>query len=383
VAGVDYNLLRSWLGLPPGPWPPDHYAILGFPPGGGEASAVEPRVMERMELLRRHQLIHPELVTEGMNRLAQALITLTDPVGKAAYDTELGVPTSAPPEVPRPPAPPQPVPKRAEAAAGRPGPLVVAEPVFDDDVFADDNIPGAGADASDMTQVIIVPGRGGMPLPYEVVEDEGPVRPLSLDQEEEPAEEVGPGEAGPEVVDAVAFEPPAWARGPVSPPVPGRRWIYTRLALLRRAQRAWERLRPVLGDPQDPLDRPGRVLILLEAVAEVRPLLPPISGVVGGVGEPGGVVAAVISQPLILDTLRRLLPDQRQALAIDWRRGQAELQKEYTRLRELIREGRARPAGARGGSVLLRWLMKTPEIMLAALAVLAIVIALFRGALVR
>ena len=32
---------------------------------------------DRMERLRGYQLLHPELVTEGMNRLAQALICLT------------------------------------------------------------------------------------------------------------------------------------------------------------------------------------------------------------------------------------------------------------------------------------------------------------------
>jgi len=162
-------------------------------------------------------------------------------------------------------------------------------------------------------------------------------------------------------------------------PPAGRRWIYARLALLRRAIRAWDRLRPVLGDPQDPVDRPGRVLVLLEGIWAVRPLLPQLRGVVGGVGEPGGVVGVIVGHPLVLDTFRRLLPDQRQTLAIDWRRGQEELQREYARLRRLTGAGRERPVGARGGWALWRRVKETPEVLLVALLVAATLIAVIRS----
>lgn len=364
---MDYTLLRSWLGLPPGPWPPDHYTLLGLPPGVGDPAAVESRVMERMDLLRRNQLLHPELVTEGMNRLAQALITLTDPVGKAAYDAEIGIPVAAPPK----PAIPPPVEQLPPPTAGPSGSVVIASPVFDDDVFSDDPLPVEPPDRGDVTQVIVLPGAAGPALPYAVIggTEPPPAPPLSLDQEPiRPAPE-------PEVIEAEVLP-----RAPVSGTVPpaGRRWIYARLALLRRAIRAWDRLRPVLGDPQDPVDRPGRVLLLLEGVWAVRPLLPQLRGVVGGVGEPGGVVAVIVGHPLVLDTFRRLLPDQRQTLAIDWRRGQEELQREHARLRRLARAGRERPVGARGGPALWRRLKETPEVVLAALAAAAMLIALFR-----
>ena len=42
-----------------------------------------------MEKVRRYQLNHPELATEVMNRLAQALVCLTDPAAKQAYDAAL------------------------------------------------------------------------------------------------------------------------------------------------------------------------------------------------------------------------------------------------------------------------------------------------------
>src|SRR5207249_1507061 len=139
--------------------------------------------------------------------------------------------------------------------------------------------------------------------------------------------------------------------------------------------RAWERLRPVLADPREPFDRPARVLLLLEAAHEVRPLLPQLRGLVGGAGGPGGTVAAVVSRPLLLDALRSLLPDQRQAVAIDWRRGQVELQREYRRLRALSRAGRDPRTGPTVARVLARWVAATPEVILVVLAAAAVFVA--------
>jgi len=376
---TDHDLLRSWLGLPPGPWPPDHYALLGLRPGEADPAAVEPRVLDRMDTLRRHQLLHPELVTEGMNRLAQALICLSAPAAKAAYDAELGLPRARPAAAtapPRPPALPQPTPADGPVAP------------FDDDVFSDDATAEPPSDATQVIEVRFEPGLlppGAPPpspdlppvppgalvvaLPFEVVEEEPPAAPL-------------PYEVVPD-----AEPPPRVERGPPLPLPPptdrrdraARRWVYTRLALIRRGIRAWDRLRPVLADPQEPFDRPGRVLLLLEAVREVRPLLPRLRGVVGGPGEPGAAVAAVIGRPLLLDAVRSLLPDQRQAVAIDWRRGDVELRREYRRLRALSRAGRELPAGPRGSRVLARWAWETPELVLVALAAAALLVALVRG----
>ena len=58
------------------------------PLGSGDLADIEGRVLDHMELLRPHQLRHPELVTEGMNLLAQAAgVPSTDPVARfALYD---------------------------------------------------------------------------------------------------------------------------------------------------------------------------------------------------------------------------------------------------------------------------------------------------------
>lgn len=86
-----HELLRKWLDLPPGEWPPTHYALLGLRPGEGSAQAVEDRAAGRMDRLRAYQLAYPDEVTEGMNRLAEALAVLGDPVRRAVYDVKLGL----------------------------------------------------------------------------------------------------------------------------------------------------------------------------------------------------------------------------------------------------------------------------------------------------
>lgn len=86
---MDHHLLCSWLGLPANQWPPNHYVLLGLKPGAFDAEAVEASVQERMAILRRYQLTHPELATEAMNRLAQAMISLTDETARSAYAAEL------------------------------------------------------------------------------------------------------------------------------------------------------------------------------------------------------------------------------------------------------------------------------------------------------
>src|SRR5262245_38468723 len=115
------ELICTWLGLPPGTWPPDHYTLLGLPPGEADLDRIEQHVHERLERVRRYQLAHPELVGEAMNRLAQAFVCLNDPSAKALYDRTLLAPppgqtaeplataASAPPPGERPAAAPDPL----------------------------------------------------------------------------------------------------------------------------------------------------------------------------------------------------------------------------------------------------------------------------------
>jgi hypothetical protein len=89
-------LLCQWLGLPSQTWPPDPYTLLGLKPGEADSVALEHRVHERMARLRCYQISHPEEATEGMNRLAQAFITLSEACA-AVPQTPAATPTMAPP----------------------------------------------------------------------------------------------------------------------------------------------------------------------------------------------------------------------------------------------------------------------------------------------
>src|SRR5579871_6469340 len=83
---TDHELICSWLGLPAGAWPPDHYRLLGLEPGEGDTALIETRVHERIDSVRRYQMRYPEQATEAMKQLAMAFDCLTDPAGKRSYD---------------------------------------------------------------------------------------------------------------------------------------------------------------------------------------------------------------------------------------------------------------------------------------------------------
>src|SRR5437016_14590192 len=83
--------IYTWLGLPAGAWPPDHYTLLGLSPGERDVARIEQHVHDRLAKLRCYQLSHPDQATEAMNRLAQAFLCLTDPAAKKAYDQATGI----------------------------------------------------------------------------------------------------------------------------------------------------------------------------------------------------------------------------------------------------------------------------------------------------
>lgn len=356
---MDYDRLCSWLGLPPGSWPPDHYALLGLARGTGVVTEIEARVLDRMEQIRPHQLLHPELVTDGMNRLAQALVCLTDPVARSAYDRSIGIPPP-PFEV----VEDEPQPESAKHSDGtRPIELPAEVPV------EPQKIP---------YEVVEPPEREPDPLPYkippyEVVPDEsrptkqayevvegGPPPPLPYEvipPDEVPKSELPFGE--PIELDKPA-EKPSEEPHPPAPPAPiSRRALYRQLAAIRKAMRAWEGLRPVFGTPTETLATPMAVLLFVRALADARDAIPDVSQVIQGPGSPGGMVAALIRLPHALHAVRVLLPVQREAIALDWRRGYAVLLHERRRLREMTLVARHRRPDASGQ--LLRVLRHTPE----------------------
>src|SRR5262245_61263310 len=107
---MNHELICSWLGLPPEGWPPDHYRLLGLEPGEADVTLIEQRVHQRLDSVRRYQMMHPEQATEAMNRLAQAFVCLTEPGAKKAYDEQLLGQRPRPQPPPLPAAPPAPAP---------------------------------------------------------------------------------------------------------------------------------------------------------------------------------------------------------------------------------------------------------------------------------
>jgi hypothetical protein len=79
---MNQDILCTWLGLPKCTWPPDAWTLLGLTRDEHDLSTIEERVQDRMTKLRHYQLSFPEEATEGMNRLAEAFVTLTEACGK-------------------------------------------------------------------------------------------------------------------------------------------------------------------------------------------------------------------------------------------------------------------------------------------------------------
>jgi hypothetical protein len=288
--------LRGWLKIADGPWPPDLYALIGLPVGAGTPQEIEGRVLERLELLRRYQLPHPDEATEGMNLLARALDTLTDPDARRAYDRSLGlrpvtkVEPSADAEFERmfeevPPAP---------AEVPEPGPVDAINelPQLDDEFDVDDE-PEILAETT--------------------------VQPL-------PEAILLPAVARPEAE-------PAKSTRPKSP----RRELYADLARVRRVLRLWERARPYLTDTERTFTRRTDTLALMGCLAELRPLLHTVSDLIASPKRPGNLVASLARQRMHFDTFRSLLPDQRDALARDFRAAHYRLAGYYDDLRDEVR----------------------------------------------
>ena len=76
--GMNKDLLCTWLELAKADWPPDAWALLGLPKGEHDLPAIGSQQVQARMAKRCYQISFPEEATEGMNRLAEAFVTLTD-----------------------------------------------------------------------------------------------------------------------------------------------------------------------------------------------------------------------------------------------------------------------------------------------------------------
>ena len=241
-----------------------------------------------------------------MNLLAQALVCLTDPDERAIYDRARGtVPVSVAPSG-RNIDPPE---SKREAAAVE---FALPESVFDIDEAKNASAP----EGLDATIVLEIPFTVGLEPPLGISDEITPEKPFPGDR---------PASVG--VVEATVTE-----AAPVS-----YRWVYRRLAVVRRCLRGWDQLAPVLATPDEWLDHPATVFTFLQAVLEIRPMRHELRSVLESGGSLGLVSLAIVNQTVPTDTVRTLLPGQRAKLAVDWRRGRNVLEAELARLRNLHR----------------------------------------------
>jgi hypothetical protein len=342
------ELIRNWLQLPPGPWPPDHYTLLGLEPGQAEPKRVEQEVHRRLETVRHYQLTHPQPATEAMNCLARAFVCLSDPTARQAYDDARLGRTSAPTvEEPEAPvtlaAPPE---RRRETAAAR-------------------------ATARTQVDVPAPPPRPAGPAPSVVSQLSLPELPLL------PSEPAVP--------------PPAPA--PAPPPDPAaeaarssraRRGLGTRRALARRLvrtrhlARAWEEAGKYLAYPKRRVSRPAEIAELEQLLAGVRDRMRRFPPLLGEAGQPGYLIAALTRQPALASTFQALLVSQRESLARDWWSGRTALAEHREFLRAELRSLRKKSRAHRWWRALRTFVTDQPGRLLLLLALVALNLALWR-----
>jgi hypothetical protein len=333
---MDTNLLRSWLGLPPGPWPPDDRELLGFGLEAISPEEVELRALERMEKLRPHQLVNPELTTEGMNRLAQALIALTAP--QAAKTTD-GTAKVAPPEPP--PKPKRRRPHRHPKPPESPAPVVSeAESILEAELVVEEPAPPQPG--------VFLPPESVSREP--IVASEVPQRPVEIAQ-------------------------------PVGLAIPAkRREGYQTLVRWRKWRRDLDQLRPFFADPGEQVLTPLRVFEYIRSIRDFRKNLRIKHGPKWPV-QHGQLVLAIVEHPYSLTVFRELLPSQRQALAADWALAVQELNSQYAIFRNFLNTSKPSHRLQRKVRSVQTWLRENPEWLLAAVVALAFVVAVARTAL--
>jgi hypothetical protein len=298
---MNHDLIRAWLDLPAGAWPPEPHALLGLPPGEADVHLIEQRVHERMDKVRRYQLTHPELATEAMNCLARALVTLTEKQRPAAAPAPAPAVEPAPVVVAVTEAPPPPVRRSGDPIGWLFG--TPTAPVAQQQDWATTpppaRVPATPATAEPMTAVT------------------APVAPST--------------ESSDRLV-LVAQSSSVARRG-----LGTKRALYNRIALTRRLLQAWARAGRYLSEPEDRIARPQDATDLRRQLDQIRLLLKEFPPLLGHASQPGYHILTLARQPEAVPTYKKLAPGQREVLARDWQAGNKVLQAHRAFLRQEVR----------------------------------------------
>lgn len=362
---MDHDLICTWLGLPAGSWPPDHYTLLGLPPGEADTAKIEEQVHDRLARLRSYQLHHPEQVTEAMNRLAQAFTCLTDPEAKRVYDRAF-FPDVAPHHPPPTAAPPAGEEQITDPLAWLFGPW--------DQALASDAPTPAQILGEAMVSPAAPAGAPAEPAGGSDSAEGGAGGAVATDAPADaaPAAEAAAGEEQADPHYEAAHESPAARRG-----LGTKRALYRRIAVTRRLLRAWDALGPFVGRPSRRLTRIADAAELTRQLAEIRSLISSFPAIMGGAGQPGYFVIILARQQLIVPTFRALLPSQREELSRDWQAGRALLRSHHRFLRQQIEVFRRHGHFGRLVRAVRATLSDQPGYVLLGLGLAALLIALF------
>jgi hypothetical protein len=369
------QLICTWLGITDAAWPPDHYRLLGLPTGEPNIERIEEQVHRRLESVRRYQLTHPEIVTEAMNRLAQAFVCLTDPAAKRAYDVDLlGEAAAIPPSAP--------------VAVQEPPPLAWLQPASEELVPIDDDSPMANVEsaAEPEAEEVAIP-----PLPAEQVESTP--KPVDSDAHTAttlagpPLDETPPDIVIPDGLPANVNLPLAEKHDPAAAEASAagarrglgtKRSLYFRIARTRKLLAAWEKAGRYLAQPQRRITRPAEATELIRWLNRIQLMLRGFPPVLGQAGQPGYLVVALALQTAPVPMFQTLLPSQRESLAQHWEAGRKFLTAHCQFLRQEARARRKRSRFARAIRATVSFVAEYPEYVLFALAILAVTFAIAR-----
>jgi hypothetical protein len=341
---MSHELIRTWLKLPAGDWPPDHYTLLGLPAGETDAERIERHVQVRMEWARRYQLAHPELVTEAMNRLAQAFDCLRHPATKKDYDAQLTA-SDGKPKTPAKGPPSKPVLGPVPVSAKGP----VSKPVLG---------PSTATAKGPASKPVLGPATATAKGPTSKPAFATAATATGLDKATLP--DMLPAALGDKAApDEAPVAPPPPVEEPVDPALeaarswPARRGlgtkraIYTRISRARRLIRAWVQAGKFLGDQRFQITQKPEAIDLVRQLTIIRQQLQDFPPLLGQAGQPGYLVIALARQPEIVKTFLALSPAQRRGYVRDWQAGltflaayRLFLREELTAMRRRSRLGR-------------------------------------------
>lgn len=374
------TLLRKWLNLPSGPWPPDYFTLLELSHDETSPEEIEERVFVRMERLRKYQITHPEVVSEGMNLLAKAMDTLTDPANRKSYLLTLGIKSPSPhrPDDPTPNLLPLDEPVSPEKRgnfnensfpSALPSDTDDPEALLLEPIYLEEIEEEVEAEEEEISQAIILPEWEPLvisppPLPKrfppfgstEISPPPLPKRSLAVGSDE--------------------YSPPP-DESPTQTPKDSRRHLYRERARLRRCLEAWESAYPFLAEPTRSFQRASEQIRQHQALEAVQKCLPDVIELLPDTQQ--SLLVSLINRPDGVNVVQTLLPSQRESLAKSFRRIHYDLTEYALNLRRQVQRRHKRDFVRTYIGPFSDIIKRYPEILMFPLALLSLIIAMWRS----